>query len=53
MDGGEAAVERQLDSFSVAFPLPYRIAFIVILGSRFPIPTRTAPGDGGPFSNKS
>ncbi|KAK3300047.1 EXS family-domain-containing protein [Chaetomium fimeti] len=28
---GDPAVEHQLDSFSVTFPLPYRIAFIVIL----------------------
>ncbi|KAH6853429.1 EXS family-domain-containing protein [Chaetomium sp. MPI-CAGE-AT-0009] len=28
---GDPAVEQQLDSFSVTFPLPYRIAFIVIL----------------------
>lgn len=43
MDGGEVAVERQLDSFSVAFPLPYRIAFIVILGARFPLPMAPQP----------
>ncbi|KAH6634084.1 EXS family-domain-containing protein [Chaetomium sp. MPI-SDFR-AT-0129] len=28
---GDPAVESQLDSFSLTFPLPYRIAFIVIL----------------------
>ena len=28
---GDPAVEHQLDSFSLTFPLPYRIAFIVIL----------------------
>ncbi|KAJ4290673.1 protein-ER retention protein [Collariella sp. IMI 366227] len=28
---GDPAVEHQLDSFSLAFPLPYRVAFIVIL----------------------
>ncbi|KAG7293336.1 hypothetical protein NEMBOFW57_003384 [Staphylotrichum longicolle] len=28
---GDPAVEHQLDQFSLAFPLPYRIAFIVIL----------------------
>lgn len=27
---GDPAVEHQLDSFSLAFPLPYRVAFIVI-----------------------
>jgi hypothetical protein len=31
---GDPAVEHQLDQFSLAFPLPYRIAFIVILGAR-------------------
>jgi hypothetical protein len=30
---GDPAVEHQLDSFSLTFPLPYRIAFIVILGT--------------------
>jgi hypothetical protein len=36
MDGGDPAVDsQQLDSFSVAFPLPYRIAVIVILGACF------------------
>jgi len=29
---GDPAVEHQLDSFSLTFPLPYRVAFIVILG---------------------
>jgi hypothetical protein len=29
---GDPAVENQLDSFSLSFPLPYRIAFIVVLG---------------------
>jgi hypothetical protein len=33
MDGGDPAVEPKLDSFSLAFPLPYRVAFIVILGA--------------------
>ncbi|KAK4129297.1 EXS-domain-containing protein [Parathielavia appendiculata] len=28
---GDPAVEHQLDSFSLTFPLPYRVAFIVIL----------------------
>jgi hypothetical protein len=31
---GDPAVEDQLDSFSLTFPLPYRIAFIVVLGMR-------------------
>lgn len=30
---GDPAVEPQLDSFSLTFPLPYRVAFIVILGT--------------------
>jgi hypothetical protein len=30
---GDPAVEHQLDSFSLTFPLPYRVAFIVILGA--------------------
>jgi len=29
---GDPAVEPQLDSFSLTFPLPYRVAFIVVLG---------------------
>jgi hypothetical protein len=33
---GDPAVEDQLDSFSLTFPLPYRIAFIVVLGLRTP-----------------
>ena len=28
---GDPAVEPQLDSFSLTFPLPYRVAFIVVL----------------------
>ncbi|KAK3341190.1 EXS family-domain-containing protein [Lasiosphaeria hispida] len=28
---GDTAVEPQLDSFSLTFPLPYRVAFIIIL----------------------
>lgn len=28
---GDPAVENQLDSFSLTFPLPYRVAFIVVL----------------------
>lgn len=44
---GDPAVDpvvdpQQLDSFSVAFPLPYRIAVIVILGARF-CPPRCPP----------
>ena len=31
---GDPAVEPQLDSFSLTFPLPYRVAFIVVLGMR-------------------
>ena len=29
---GDPAVEPELDSFSRSFPLPYRVAFIVVLG---------------------
>lgn len=29
---GDPAVEPRLDSFSLTFPLPYRVAFIVVLG---------------------
>lgn len=29
---GDPAVEPQLDSFSLTFPLPYRVAFIIVLG---------------------
>lgn len=29
---GDPAVEPQLDSFSLTFPLPYRAAFIVVAG---------------------
>lgn len=29
---GDPAVEPQLDSFSLTFPLPYRVGFIVTLG---------------------
>ena len=29
---GDPAVESRLDSFSLAFPLPYRVAFIIVLG---------------------
>lgn len=32
---GDPAVEPQLDSFSLTFPLPYRVAFIVVLGKDF------------------
>lgn len=27
-------VEPELDSFSLTFPLPYRVAFIVVLGMK-------------------
>ncbi|KAL2023469.1 hypothetical protein VTK56DRAFT_2465 [Thermocarpiscus australiensis] len=33
MDGGDPAVDPQLDSFSLTFPLPYRVAFIIILAA--------------------
>ncbi len=33
---GDPAVESQLDSFSLTFPLPYRVAFIVVLGASPP-----------------
>lgn len=33
---GDPAVEPQLDSFSLTFPLPYRVAFIVVLGKDRP-----------------
>lgn len=33
---GDAAVEPELDSFSLTFPLPYRVAFIVALGKKEP-----------------
>jgi hypothetical protein len=29
---GDPAVEPQLDAFSLVFPLPYRVGFIVTLG---------------------
>lgn len=29
---GDPAVDPELDSFSLSFPLPYRVAFIVVLG---------------------
>lgn len=41
---GDPAVEPQLDSFSLIFPLPYRVGFIVTLGqpqSAFPLPPFT------------
>lgn len=40
---GDPAVEPQLDSFSLTFPLPYRVAFIVVLGKNHSIPA------GSPF----
>jgi hypothetical protein len=38
---GDPAVESQLDSFSLTFPLPYRVAFIVILGTLHPSASTT------------
>lgn len=29
---GDPAVDSELDSFSLTFPLPYRVGFIVTLG---------------------
>lgn len=29
---GDPAVESELDSFSLTFPLPYRVGFIITLG---------------------
>jgi len=29
---GDPSVEDRLDSFSLTFPLPYRVAFLVVLG---------------------
>jgi hypothetical protein len=29
---GDPKVDSELDGFSLTFPLPYRVAFIVILG---------------------
>lgn len=29
---GDPAVDPRLDSFSLTFPLPFRVAFLVILG---------------------
>lgn len=29
---GDPAVEPELDTFSLSFPLPYRIAFVLVLG---------------------
>lgn len=34
---GDPAVESRLDSFSLTFPLPYRVAFIVVLGEKVPL----------------
>lgn len=34
---GDPAVEPELDSFSLTFPLPYRVGFIVTLGKLFPV----------------
>lgn len=33
---GDPAVESRLDSFSLTFPLPYRVAFIVVVGKKGP-----------------
>jgi hypothetical protein len=30
---GDPAVEPELDSFSLTFPLPYRVGFIIVLGT--------------------
>lgn len=35
---GDPAVEPQLDSFSLTFPLPYRVAFIIVLGRNLTVP---------------
>lgn len=35
MMDGDPAVEAALDSFSLAFPLPYRVAFVIILGMSY------------------
>lgn len=32
---GDPAVEPELDSFSLTLPLPYRVAFIIVLGTIF------------------
>jgi len=32
---GDPAVEPELDSFSLSLPLPYRVAFVVVLGILF------------------
>lgn len=40
---GDPAVEPQLDSFSLTFPLPYRVAFIVVLGK---LKTKSLRGSG-------
>lgn len=37
---GDPAVEPELDNFSLTFPLPYRIAFIVVLGMARPWTSR-------------
>lgn len=36
---GDPAVEPELDAFSLLLPLPYRIAVILVLGMRYPLPT--------------
>ena len=30
---GDPSVENELDSFSLTFPLPYRVGFIITLGT--------------------
>ena len=30
---GDPAVKPELDTFSLSFPLPYRIAFVLVLGT--------------------
>lgn len=41
---GDPAVEPELDSFSLTFPLPYRVGFIVTLGNP-PQVSQTPPGN--------
>lgn len=37
---GDPVVEPELDFFSLTFPLPYRVAFIVIIGMYLQISRR-------------
>jgi hypothetical protein len=39
---GDPAVDPGLDSFSLAFPLPYRVGFIATLGEHEPYSGRIA-----------